>query len=96
MYFSGCSRTPSLCVRLAAAGAVSLGNVYRTLVARRNSAWPQVHPSGASGQRSQPRRLTGAERKPGTLHAMDDVSKQRIGANESLFRETNEGIERGL
>jgi hypothetical protein len=27
---------------------------------------------------------------------MDDVSKQRIGANESLFRETNEGIERGL
>lgn len=27
---------------------------------------------------------------------MDDVSNQRIGANESLFRETNEGIERGL
>ncbi len=27
---------------------------------------------------------------------MDGVSKQRIGLNESLFRETNEGIERGL
>ncbi len=27
---------------------------------------------------------------------MDDVSTARIGANESLFRETNEGIERGL
>ncbi len=27
---------------------------------------------------------------------MDGVSKQRIGANESLFREANEGIERGL
>jgi hypothetical protein len=27
---------------------------------------------------------------------MDDVAKKRIGANESVFRETNEGIERGL
>ena len=27
---------------------------------------------------------------------MDDVSNKRIGNNESLFRETNEGIERGL
>lgn len=27
---------------------------------------------------------------------MDDVSNERIGLNESLFRETNEGIERGL
>jgi hypothetical protein len=27
---------------------------------------------------------------------MDGVSNQRIGLNESLFRETNEGIERGL
>ena len=27
---------------------------------------------------------------------MDDISQKRIGANESLFRETNEGIERGL
>src|ERR1700744_4800974 len=27
---------------------------------------------------------------------MDDVTKKRIGANESVFRETNEGIERGL
>ena len=32
----------------------------------------------------------------GTLHSVDDVSNARIGANESLFRETNEGIERGL
>lgn len=30
------------------------------------------------------------------MHGMDDASNQRIGANESLFRETNEGIERGL
>jgi hypothetical protein len=27
---------------------------------------------------------------------LDDISQKRIGANESLFRETNEGIERGL
>ncbi len=27
---------------------------------------------------------------------MDDVSHERIGMNESLFREANEGIERGL
>jgi hypothetical protein len=27
---------------------------------------------------------------------VDEVSNKRIGANESLFRETNEGIERGL
>jgi hypothetical protein len=27
---------------------------------------------------------------------MDQVSNERIGNNEALFRETNEGIERGL
>lgn len=27
---------------------------------------------------------------------MDTISHQRIGLNESLFRETNEGIKRGL
>jgi hypothetical protein len=27
---------------------------------------------------------------------VDDVSKKRIGLNEALFREANEGIERGL
>lgn len=37
-----------------------------------------------------------SEPKRGTLHAIDNVSNKRIGANESLFRETNEGIERGL
>jgi RNA polymerase sigma factor (sigma-70 family) len=30
------------------------------------------------------------------LHGVGDVSNERIGSNESLFRETNEGIERGL
>ena len=30
------------------------------------------------------------------LHGVEGISNKRIGANESLFRETNEGIERGL
>jgi hypothetical protein len=30
------------------------------------------------------------------LQGVGDVSIERIGSNESLFRETNEGIERGL
>jgi hypothetical protein len=30
------------------------------------------------------------------VHGVEDVSNTRIGLNESLFRETNEGIERGL
>jgi hypothetical protein len=33
---------------------------------------------------------------PISLQDMDSISHQRIGLNESLFRETNEGIERGL
>jgi len=31
-----------------------------------------------------------------TLGGVEDVSNERIGSNESLFREANEGIERGL